>query len=367
MLKVAGLFKRYKTDRGDVRAVNGIDFEVAEGEVVTLLGPSGCGKTTVLRWVAGLEEPDGSTIDIDGVTVYAHDAKTNTPPHERPISMVFQSYAIWPHMSVYDNVAYPLKVGKPKVSKTRIAERVGEALSLVRIAELADRSATMLSGGQQQRVAVARALIREPKLLLLDEPLSNLDAKLREEMRLEFKQLFRNLNLSAVYVTHDLSEALVISDRVVVMNAGTVVQMGPPREVYSEPCNRFVADFMGAGNVMDGVVESIDGGRVNVRVAFGLVGCADTGRSVAVGSRAIVAVRPESLTLSRTPSVVGYPCRVETDVFLGSMVEYVVRVDEEVLRVRMPLTAEPFAPGDEVHVNIYPESCLVLSGESNVG
>ena len=190
-------------DRGAPVIQRGIDFEVADGEVVTLLGPSGCGKTTMLRCVAGLEKPDGGDITIGDTPVYGTSSGANVPTHNRPIAMVFQSYAIWPHMSVFENVAYPLKVSKEKISKSEISDRVANALDTVRIPELADRSATMLSGGQQQRVAVARALVREPQLLLLDEPLSNLDAKLREDMRLEFKELFERQKLSALYVTHD--------------------------------------------------------------------------------------------------------------------------------------------------------------------
>ncbi len=358
MLKVIGLTKHFPTDHGDVRAVTDVEFGIGQGEVVTLLGPSGCGKTTLLRSIAGLEKPDAGTIEIDGVTVY--DENTNVPPHDRPIAMVFQSYAIWPHMNVFENVAYPLKVGKEKISKAQVSERVHTALELVRIPELADRSATMLSGGQQQRVAVARALVREPKLLLLDEPLSNLDAKLRDEMRLEFKEMFRRLNQTALYVTHDLSEAMVISDLVVVLNAGKIAQMGLPKDVYSRPDDRFVADFMGAGNVLDAVVDSVDEARLNVRVAFGMITCIDNGRSLAPETDLTVAIRPEAVGLTRSPGTYEHRCSIQTEAFLGSTIEYTIRIGDHWLRARMPMSAETFAPGEEVWASINPESVMIV-------
>ena len=363
MLSVEGLVKIYKTDYGDVQAVKGMAFEVADGEVVTLLGPSGCGKTTMLRCIAGLEKPDGGTIEIDGTSVYAYGSATNMPTHQRPIAMVFQSYAIWPHMSVFENVAYPLKVGKQKFNKREIADRVSTALDLVRIPELAERSATMLSGGQQQRVAVARALVREPKLLLLDEPLSNLDAKLREEMRFEFKELFQRTQVSAVYVTHDLLEALVLSDRVVVMNTGVVAQEGSPREVYSQPRDQFVADFMGSGNVLDGTVESATADIVRVKLPFGELNAVTNGQTFTAGDNVIVAIRPEGMLLAKTEGPTTHPCTVQTDAFLGSTMEYIIDVAGHSLRVRTPPTAEQFTMGNDVYVNIYPESCVVIAAQ----
>jgi iron(III) transport system ATP-binding protein len=312
----------------------------------------------LLRSIAGLEKPDAGQIEIDGVTVY--DEKTNVAPHDRPIAMVFQSYAIWPHMNVFENVAYPLRVGKEKVAKTQLSERVHAALELVRIPELADRGATMLSGGQQQRVAVARALVREPKLLLLDEPLSNLDAKLRDEMRVEFKEMFTRLNQTALYVTHDLSEALVISDLVVVLNAGRIAQMGLPKDVYSKPQDRFVADFMGAGNVMEAVVDNVAEDRVNVRVAFGMITCINSGDSLAPESGITVAIRPEAIGLTRTPSAYSHRCNIETEAFLGSTVEYTITVGDHSLRVRVPMSAGSFALGEEVWANIDPESVMIV-------
>lgn len=365
MLKVDNLVKTFSTDSGDIKAVDGVSLSVDEGEVVTLLGPSGCGKTTLLRCVAGLERPDSGRISMDSSIVFSQSDNLNVATHNRPISMVFQSYAIWPHMTVFENVAYPLRVSKSKYSRAAIADRVGSALTLCKIPELADRSATALSGGQQQRVAVARALVREPRLLLLDEPLSNLDARLREEMRLEFRELFSGAEISTLYVTHDLLEALVLSDRIIVMNAGKIAQTGTPRDVYSQPQSRFVADFTGAGNVVPGVVEVIDGDSINVKVDFGLLN-APAVEGCAVGSDVLVAIRPEGMILSRKSEggLPARPCAIETDAFLGSCTEYRVRVADQVLRVRMPPTADVFHRGDKAYVQIPADSCVVISEDS---
>ena len=361
MLKVSGLVKTYEADYGDVQAVRNVSFDVGEGEVVTLLGPSGCGKTTILRCVAGLDRPDSGEIEIGGRAVYSEAGRTNTPTHKRPIAMVFQSYAIWPHMNVFDNVAYPLRVGKVKHTKDETRARVMRTLEMVRIPELAGRSATMLSGGQQQRVAVARALVREPDLLLLDEPLSNLDAKLREDMRLEFRELFGRTGVSALYVTHDLLEALVLSDQIVVMNTGVIAQVGTPREVYSQPRDCFVADFMGAGNVLTGVVQNSAMGQVNVDVGFGVIACATQGLAFTDGERVMVAVRPEGMTLTKNANTGAIPCVVETDAFLGGTIEYLISVAGHSLRVRTPDTTEVLSKGEEAHLQIYPESCIVIA------
>ena len=273
MLRIRGLTKNYKTNSGDVQAVKEVDLDVGVGEIVTLLGPSGCGKTTMLRCVAGLEQPDSGEIEIDGQCVFSRPLRTSVPTHRRPIAIVFQSYAIWPHMNVFENVAYPLRVSRARFTKAEVQDRVMDALDTVRIPDLAGRSATTLSGGQQQRVALARALVREPKLLLLDEPLSNLDARLREEMRLELKELFDRTGISALYVTHDHLEALVLSDRIVVMNAGAVAQQGTPRELFAQPKDEFVADFLGAGNLLPAVVQEVAAGSVRLDVGFTTLRC----------------------------------------------------------------------------------------------
>ena len=245
-IEVRDLVVRY----GAVAAVRGVTFTVGAGEHVTLLGPSGCGKTTTLRAIAGLEKPASGEIRIGGEPVFASSPSVNVPAERRGLSMVFQSYAIWPHMSVFDNVAYGLRVRKRPAAE--VATRVREALELVQLGELETRSASKLSGGQQQRVALARAFVFSPSVLLFDEPLSNLDAKLRAEMRVELKELQRRLDITSVYVTHDLEEALAISDRIVVMRDGVIEQVGTPAEIYDRPRNTFVADFVGSANLIRG-------------------------------------------------------------------------------------------------------------------
>ena len=235
---------------GAVVAVRGVTFDVGAGEHLTLLGPSGCGKTTTLRAIAGLERPTSGEIRIGGSPVFSSAARVNVPAEDRGLSMVFQSYAIWPHMSVFDNVAYGLRVRKRPAAE--VTARVREALDLVQLGDLGRRSAAKLSGGQQQRVALARAFVFSPSVLLFDEPLSNLDAKLRAEMRVELKELQRRLGITSVYVTHDLEEALAISDRVVVMRDGAIEQVGTPGEIYDRPRNTFVADFVGSANLIRG-------------------------------------------------------------------------------------------------------------------
>ena len=361
MLQVRDLAKAYKGEQGIVHAVRDVSFEVGEGEVVTLLGPSGCGKTTVLRCIAGLERPDAGEIVIDGVVVSSRERWLHVPTPTRPIAMVFQSYAIWPHMTVWENVAYPLQVGRERLSKQQIRERVGEVLEMVRIPDLAMRRATALSGGQQQRVAVARALVRRPKLLLLDEPLSNLDAKLREEVRVEMKELLAIARISALYVTHDLVEALSLSDRIVVMEAGAVVQVGHPREVYDRPQNQLVASFMGAGQVFEGTVNGLDGDRLKIDIGLGVLACPAPANAFAVGAPVLVAVRPESIVLGDSGAEgIALASVVESVVFLGSVVEYRVRAQDRSLVVRAPSSGLALTPGSATEVHILADSCLVL-------
>ena len=367
VLTIRGLSKTFRSNDGDVQALRSIDFDVIEGQVVTLLGPSGCGKTTTLRSIAGLERPDAGEIEIGEERVFDAASGTNVPTSKRPISMVFQSYAIWPHMTVFDNVAYPLKVGKEKFSKSQMQERVQKVLEMVRIPELLGRSATMLSGGQQQRVAVARALIKEPRLLLLDEPLSNLDAKLREDMRIEFKELFNRAHISAVYVTHDLQEALVLSDKIIVMNHGNIAQVGTPREVYSDPQDQFVADFMGAGNVIKGVVQASTGDTVPVNVGFGDL-LVKTLATFQTGDKVLVAIRPEGIELNGSDSATenpGIPCSIETEAFLGNLMEYRVVIGDHHLRVRTPVDSEPFTAGQQVYASFPPAACLAFSASED--
>ena len=295
-IEVEDLVVRY----GTVTAIDGISFEVRRGEHMTLLGPSGCGKTTTLRALAGLETPTGGEIRIDGRPVFSSRQGINVPAEQRRLPMVFQSYAIWPHMTVFDNVAYGLRLRR--LPRPEVNERVSAALDLVRLADFAKRSAADLSGGQQQRVALARCLAVSPAVLLLDEPLSNLDARLRAAMRLEIQALQRQIGLTSVYVTHDQEEALVISDRIIVMNAGRIEQIGTAFEIYDTPRNAFVADFVGAANLISGVVrpEHRRDGLIAIETEGKHLVCGvDPGRPLA--SSATVAIRSVYLELDRQP------------------------------------------------------------------
>ncbi len=246
MIRIRNLRKSYRSRYGQVEAVQGIDLEIGEREFCVLLGPSGCGKTTTLRCVAGLERPDEGEIELGDQLVYSAKKGLFVPPERRDIGMVFQSYALWPHMTVFQVVAYPLTDGRKRASSRReVEERVRAALELVQLAGLEDRPVTDLSGGQQQRVALARALVTEPKVLLMDEPLSNLDARLREGMRAEIRRLTRRLGVSTIYVTHDQTEALSLADRLYVMRGGEIVDSGTPEEVYSAPKSLYSAQFVG--------------------------------------------------------------------------------------------------------------------------
>ena len=356
-IEVRDLVVRY----GGVVAVRGVTFAVGAGEHVTLLGPSGCGKTTTLRAIAGLEKPASGEIRIGGEVVFGSSPSVNVPAERRGLSMVFQSYAIWPHMSVFDNVAYGLRVRKRP--EAEVATRVREALDLVQLAELETRSASKLSGGQQQRVALARAFVFSPSVLLFDEPLSNLDAKLRAEMRVELKELQRRLDITSVYVTHDLEEALAISDRIVVMRDGIIEQVGSPSEIYDRPRNTFVADFVGSANLIRGrrrsdleregaVVLETPGGALVHGVAL----------DRRAGAEALVAVRTVHLRLERArpaASVNAWPARIRRRVFQGDLTQYHVDWDGRTLIVRAA-AAEGMAEGDEVFVSAEPRHCVLL-------
>ncbi|MPZ78167.1 MAG: ATP-binding cassette domain-containing protein, partial [Deltaproteobacteria bacterium] len=245
MISIRKLRKTFQAQQGVVNALRDIDLEVSEGDFCVLLGPSGCGKTTTLRCVAGLERPDGGEIEISGRVVNSPASRIFVPAEKRQIGMVFQSYAIWPHMNVFQNVAFPLTQGQKRVSKSMVTERVRAALQRVQLDGLEDRPATDLSGGQQQRVAMARAMVTDSKVLLMDEPLSNLDARLREQMRVELRKITKSIGVTTLYVTHDQAEALSLGDQVCVMNHGEILQMARPNEVYARPVNLFVAQFVG--------------------------------------------------------------------------------------------------------------------------
>jgi iron(III) transport system ATP-binding protein len=346
---------------GDNVAVNGVGFQVRRGEHLTLLGPSGCGKTTTLRAIAGLETPTSGEIRIDDRAVYSSHRKVNLPPEKRELSMVFQSYAIWPHMTVAENVAYGLKLRK--TPKDEIDKRVTTVLGMVRLSGLGDRPASRLSGGQQQRVALARAIAFNPKALLLDEPLSNLDAKLRAEMRVELRELQQTIDVTSIYVTHDQEEALAISDRIIVMNGGLIEQIGTPADIYDRPRTRFVADFIGAANIIVGKVEP-DGtnGDVMLRTGGGaLVQCMRPG--VMPGGEAAVSVRTVYPELHRDQpdhAINVWPGRVARKVFLGDSVQYFVDWDGGgALSVRKP-PLDTLNEGEAVFVRIDPRHCVFV-------
>jgi iron(III) transport system ATP-binding protein len=343
MLRITNLIKSFATNRGEKRqrvfAVHDISLEVEEGELFTLLGPSGCGKTTTLRCVAGLEAPDSGEIAVADRVFFSSDKGIRVPANERGLGMVFQSYAIWPHMNVFKNVAFPLQVlpRRKRPSRKELAERVERSLAVVQLDHLASRPATDLSGGQQQRLALARALVMQPPLLLLDEPLSNLDAKLREDMRFELKRLQRDLGITGVYVTHDQVEALAMSSRIAVMRDGKIEQVGAPREVYERPRSRFVADFIGTSNFIDGSVEKREGAVYTVRTEFGVLRVRSDA-DFAVGAPVVVAARPEHIEITPgTNGVVGpnhWTGRIEARAFLGEVVDHVVSVGSREIRAR---------------------------------
>jgi iron(III) transport system ATP-binding protein len=296
MISIRKLRKTFHAQQGVVHALRDIDLEVAEGEFCVLLGPSGCGKTTTLRCVAGLERPDAGEIEIAGRLVNAPASRIYVPAEKRAIGMVFQSYAIWPHMNVFHNVAFPLTQGQKRVSKSQVAERVRAALKRVQLDGLEDRPATDLSGGQQQRVAMARAMVTDSKVLLMDEPLSNLDARLREQMRVELRKITKSIGVTTLYVTHDQAEALSLGDKVCVMNYGEILQIASPSEVYARPANLFVAQFVGEMNFVKGAVT----GPGKIESPLGVIAAA-VPKGVNTGAEVTLAIRPEHIEVLPTP------------------------------------------------------------------
>lgn len=369
MLTIENLVKTFPPSRGEkqgrVMAVADISFEVEPGHMFTLLGPSGCGKTTTLRCVAGLETPDGGVIRVGDRTLFSSKERIRVPANERGLGMVFQSYAIWPHLDVFRNVSFPLEVGSSnrRLSRKDIKERVERVLAVVKLDQLGSRQATDLSGGQQQRLALARALVMEPPLLLLDEPLSNLDAQLREEMRFELKRLQRDLSITAVYVTHDQVEALAMSNRIAVVNQGRIEQIGRPRDIYEKPASRFVAGFIGTTNFIEGNVERREPGGVQVVSTSEGPLRAVIPVELPTGTSVVVSVRPEHLALSLSPDGDPGPNRwigtVSTRAFLGESVDHLVSVGKLELKVRCPTTTS-IPPGKRVALTFPPEQCLVI-------
>ena len=365
MITVRGLVKRFETKDASRNVVNGLEFEIPEGKLFTLLGPSGCGKTTTLRMIAGLERPTDGEILLDGKVVYSHAKNVFVPANKRPIGMVFQSYAIWPHMTVFENVSFPLTVAGGR-DRRAIREKTMATLDLVGLADTASRSATALSGGQQQRVALARALVREPRVLLLDEPLSNLDAQLRERMRGEIREVQQKLGITAVYVTHDQSEALAISDLVMLMDQGNIVEMGQPQQIYRYPKAAFTANFIGVANALTGIVEGTgpDGGPV-VRTEEGTIAC-PPGQAVAQGDRVRVFLRPENFVLSRKRhSDAAWTGTVRFSIYQGDAWDYHVDVGGEQIRVRVHQEKVGLSRGDVVYLEADGTAAVVMKVDAD--
>jgi iron(III) transport system ATP-binding protein len=363
MISVQGLVKRF----GDHVAVDGIDLQIRESEFFTLLGPSGCGKTTTLRCIAGLEVPDAGEIRL-GDEVVAR-GRHSVPTYRRDLGMVFQNYAVWPHMTVFDNVAFPLRVGARRGTPGEVVrKRVERALETVGLEGLGARMATQLSGGQQQRLSLARAIVREPKVLLLDEPLSNLDSRLRQRMRIELALIQRQLGITTLFVTHDQVEALSMSDRIAVMSEGRIVQQGPPREIYHEPTTAFVARFIGSTNLIEGRVAGVDGqdGPVRVETKIGEI-VAEHSTRLAVGAQVDVAVRPEDIVVHREAAATGkstattntFVAQVVIAQFVGGSVDALVEADGVQLRLLTSSRAR-WRPGDMVSFELPPALCRIL-------
>jgi len=370
VLQVENLKKQYVGFEGRPGGgVLGVSFEIKKGELFTLLGPSGCGKTTTLRAIAGLETPETGRIQLEEREMFNSATGKNVALYDRDIGMVFQSYAIWPHMSVFENAAYPLRVSRTKKhSQREIEQKVMAVLEMVGLAEYAKRSSTQLSGGQQQRLALARAFTREPRLLLLDEPLSNLDAQLREQMRVELKRLQQQTAVTAIYVTHDQSEALAISDRIAVMNAGLIVQVGTPKEIYSRPASEFVANFIGRTNLLRGTLlqEAVPEGLARVGTPLGELKCFFP-HALRSGATTALVVRPEHIQLRKhngelppaQPRVNLLAGKVKREIYLGEIVEYLVGVDGGDLLVRTPVASD-VANGDTVSLSFPAERTIAL-------
>ena len=337
---ISKIYKDPKTGK-NFYAVHDVALDIVPGSFVTLLGPSGCGKTTTLRMIAGFESPDEGEIYLGGEPINA------LTPNKRDTAMVFQSYALFPHYNVFDNVAYGLRLRK--VPKPEIQRRVTDILALVELSGMEQRMTNQLSGDQQQRVALARALVVEPGVLLFDEPLSNLDAKLRVQMRTEIRRIQQTLGITAIYVTHDQSEAMAISDQVILMRKGVIAQMGTPMEIYYRPNSEFVADFIGECNFLKGVVDSCARGTTVIRLPEGLASVA-TEKSYTPGSDAEIVVRPEAIVIDDTGML---PCKVELSCFMGSYQNYHVRVVDTLVKItdNCPISKKKFAVGDDAYIS----------------
>ncbi|HQG30232.1 MAG TPA: ABC transporter ATP-binding protein [Candidatus Ozemobacteraceae bacterium] len=359
-IRISHLHKRYFSEGKTITALSDVDLVIPANRIFTLLGPSGCGKTTLLRSIVGLESPDSGEIAIGDEIVFSQEKGIFVPPEKRGLGMVFQTYAIWPHMNVFDNVAYPLQTRNEPAEE--IARKVEKTLRFVQLEGFEKRPATKLSGGQQQRVALARALVAEPKVILFDEPLSNLDAKLREETRKELRAFLTKLQITAVYVTHDRIEALSLSDSIAVMKEGRIVEIGTPKEIYFDSDQRFVADFIGRTNLIEGRVKAFEAPYTIVETAIGEIAC-EKKDGASAGQAAAVSIRPEFIKLAPGDSRPGrnvFRGRVESLVFVGDAYEGEIRIGDALLVVKVEPTVGA-KEGDEVSLVFEPDHCSVLS------
>jgi len=359
-IHIKGLSKDFFSEGKRINALANVDLTIPANQIFTLLGPSGCGKTTLLRCIVGLETPDSGEIAIGEEIVFSEEEHIFVPPEKRGLSMVFQTYAIWPHMNVFDNVAYPLQTRREP--KEDIKRKVEKTLRFVQLEGFENRPATKLSGGQQQRVALARALIAEPKVILFDEPLSNLDAKLREETRKELRSFLTELKITAVYVTHDRIEALSLSDAMAVMKDGRIVEIGTPKKIYFDSDHRFVADFIGRANLIDGKVTAVEDSYAIIDSGIGTIACQKS-PDLPPGNSVTLCVRPEFIKVMEGGTGDDrniFRGRVESLVFVGEAYEGEISIAETRLITRIEPTAN-IKEGDEIALSFDPDHCFVLS------
>ncbi len=353
-LIIEGLVKNF----GKVRAIDNVSLTVKSGTLTTLLGPSGCGKTTTLNSVAGLDPVDEGIIRVGDFVLQDSKRGIALQPEERELGMVFQSYALWPHMKVYDNLVFGLKL--KKISDTEAKKRIKDTLELVGLSEMEQRYPFQLSGGQQQRVALARAVVAQPRLLLLDEPLSNLDAKVREQARFWLRDFQHRLGITTVYVTHDQAEALAISDMVAVMSAGKLLQYAPPHEIYEKPTSKFVADFIGVSSFLNGTIVERASNSTRIKIDTGEV--LTSARVAPPGDKVSIAIRSERIRLvplsEQAPNTI--PAKITSGVYLGSKWQYLVEIKSGTMRVE----TMDAAPGEQVRLAFAPEDLILLAAEN---